>query len=125
MQPADVYRLDLAGHHEPVPMRGFRNHPGGFWVASSNPDAADHALTGSYGPADLRSALLLSDGASRLTDRFDLATWPQLIQVVTDHGPQALIRQVRAAEHTDPNGQRWPRGKAHDDATALHCRIWL
>lgn len=104
-------------------MRSYRNRPGGFWVASSKPDAAEGALTGTTAVHGLRSVLLLSDGASRLTDRFQLANWTELVQLVNDHGPDAVITRVREIERTDPDGQRWPRGKAHDDATALHCRI--
>lgn len=40
-----------------------RNSPGGFWVASPDPEAAQNALTGSRPLAGLRSVLLLSDGA--------------------------------------------------------------
>ena len=31
----------------------------------------------------------------------------------------ASARRVRAAEAADPQGERWPRGKIHDDATAV------
>ena len=40
--------------------------------------------------------------------------------VLRDHGPGGLIRQVRAAEDSDPDGARWPRSKARDNATALY-----
>ena len=40
--------------------------------------------------------------------------------VLRDQGPAGLIRQVRAAEASDPDGARWPRSKARDDATALY-----
>ncbi|MFD0886707.1 integrase, partial [Streptosporangium algeriense] len=66
----------------------------------------------------VRSAALLSDGASRLTDLFGLATWRQLLDLLAHDGPQELIARVRAAEHDDPYGTRWPRHKTHDDATA-------
>jgi hypothetical protein len=93
-------------------MRGFRNRPDGFWVASSNPDAADGAITGTIETSSIHAALLLSDGASRLTDRFALATWSQLVQLVTDQGPDALISRVRDAERTDPDGHRWPEARS-------------
>jgi hypothetical protein len=31
-----------------------------------------------------------------------------------------LVRQVRAAEATDPEGRQWPRTKRSDDATAVN-----
>ncbi|MGW2155617.1 integrase [Nonomuraea sp. NPDC001699] len=101
-------------------LRSYRNRDGGFWVAATDPLAADQALTSSM-PADrVRAAALLSDGASRLVDRFHLATWREALDTLDQHGPANLISQVRAAEHSDPRGERWPRGKTYDDATAAH-----
>ncbi|WP_436785943.1 integrase [Yinghuangia sp. YIM S10712] len=101
----------------------YRNRPGGFWVASTDPKAAAQAFTGAVPVGGLRSALLLSDGASRLVDCFGLACWSELTGLVVDSGPAELIRRVRAAEAEDPTGERWPRGKAEDDATAVLCRF--
>jgi len=98
-----------------------RNAPGGFWVASADPAAAAQALTGSTPLSGLRSALLLSDGASRLADLFGLVSWDDLAELVGRDGPAELIRQVRAAEAADPHGSRWPRSKANDDATVVYC----
>ncbi|MFI1696243.1 integrase [Streptomyces bobili] len=103
-------------------LTGLRNRPGGFWIAGPEPDAAEHALTGTVPLEALSSVTLLSDGATRLVDRFGLATWPETLAVLGSAGPVELIRRVREAEASDPDGRRWPRGKAHDDATALH---WL
>ncbi len=50
--------------------RRLKNVPGGFWVALADPDVAGQALTGSRPLAGLRSALLLSDSASRPADLF-------------------------------------------------------
>lgn len=69
------------------------------------------------------AAVLLSDGASRLADRFHLATWAEVCGILTRDGPAGLIERVRAAESADPRGQRWPRGKIHDDATAVFWAI--
>lgn len=101
----------------------YRNREGGFWVASTDPEAADHALTGSVPLTELRSFALLSDGATRLADRFKLLTWPQLGGILREHGPRELIRRTREAEDSDPDGRRWPRTKARDDATALYCQL--
>jgi hypothetical protein len=64
---------------------------------------------------------LLSDGASRLADRFRVATWAEVFNTLHTSGPAALLRQVREAEDSDPVGERWPRGKLHDDATVAYC----
>ena len=62
---------------------------------------------------------LLSDGASRLADRFHLAAWVDVCDILYRDGPSGLIEHVRTAESSDPRGERWPRGKIHDDATAV------
>ncbi|MGW1322680.1 integrase [Streptomyces antibioticus] len=103
-------------------LTGLRNRPGGFWIAGPDPQAAEHALTGSFPLDALASVTLLSDGATRLVDSFGLATWEMTSTVLCSSGPGELIRQVREAEAGDPEGRRWPRGKAQDDATVLR---WL
>ncbi len=102
-------------------LRAHRNRPGGFGVASAEPDAAAEALTGTVPCHQLRAAALLSDGASRLVDRFGLVTWDDALRTLATAGPSELLRQVRAAENGDLEGSRWPRGKVHDDATAAYC----
>ncbi|QXJ22794.1 protein phosphatase 2C domain-containing protein [Actinomadura graeca] len=96
-----------------------RNRPGGFWVASTKPEAAGEALTGSSSLDELNGVALLSDGASRLVDRFGLLGWPELLAVLRKGGPEELIARTRDAEASDPVGARWPRGKAADDASAV------
>lgn len=102
-------------------LRARRNRPDGFWVASSDPIAAAHALTGAMPLSQLHAFAALSDGATRLVDRFHQLTWPQAVHLLADDGPSALIKLTRQAEASDPTGSRWPRGKAHDDATAAYC----
>ncbi|MBL1065282.1 integrase [Streptomyces sp. 7-21] len=103
-------------------LTGLRNRPGGYWIAGPEPQAAEHAYTGRAPLQTLKSVTLLSDGATRLVDQFGLADWREALTVLGSSGPHELIRRVREAEHSDPHGRRWPRGKAHDDATVLH---WL
>lgn len=91
--------------------RARRNQPDGFWVAKDDGRAAEHALTGSR-PADgTRGAVLLSNGASRVVDRFGLLAWDQMVR----HDPAEVIRMVRAAEQAN--------NVAADDATAA-CWHW-
>jgi hypothetical protein len=100
-----------------------RNQPGGFWLAADDPATAAKTITGSEPMAAWSAVALLSDGATRLADRYDLATWDQLAAVLANEGPAGLIRQVRAAEDSDSHGQRWPRGKIRDDATAVWWQL--
>ena len=103
--------------------RRHRNHPDGFWVASIDSAAVQHALTDTVPRDGLQRGAVLSDGATRLVDRFGLLDWPSFLDVLADQGPDAIIQQVRAAEASDPDGRRWPRGKRHDDASAAFCHL--
>lgn len=101
-------------------LQKFRNRTGGLWVASTDPDAAYQAILGKVG-AELVHAALLTDGASRLVDRFQQADWGGVLDTLSLDGPGQLVDLVRKAEATDPDGTRWQRGKVHDDATAVYC----
>lgn len=114
---ADAYRHYLKA------LAAHRNAPDGFWVAGAAPKAAMQALTGTVPLTGLTAFALLSDGASRLVDSFHLADWAQLLRIVAEHGPAEVIERVRAAEHSDPDGDRWPRAKVHDDATVAYCLL--
>jgi hypothetical protein len=47
--------------------------------------------------------------------------WQDLMGILDKEGPVELIRRTREAENSDPNCQRWPRHKRHDDAAAVIC----
>jgi hypothetical protein len=67
--------------------------------------------------------VLLSDGASRLVDLFELATWEELLALLEESGPDELLGQVRTAEAVDPEGRQWPRTKRSDDATVVYLAL--
>lgn len=102
-------------------LRRHRNQAGGFWVAAIDPEAAHQALAGSVERSKVISAAVLSDGASIIVDRFHLMEWPAAFELLASAGPSGLIDKVRKAELSDATGERWPRGKVHDDATAVYC----
>jgi Protein phosphatase 2C len=95
--------------------RLLRNQPGGFWVASTSPEAAYEAVHGTCGLADDSSVLLLTDGVTRLADFYG-QTWESLAATASTKGPGALIAAVRRWEDEKPPRYR----KRHDDATAVH-----
>ncbi len=94
-------------------LRANRNHPGGFWVAKDDPRAADEAITGSCSISELNSGVLLSNGASRIVDRFQRADWPQVLAVLASSGPAEIIHRVRQEEAR--------HAVAADDATIAYC----
>ncbi|GAB2822490.1 protein phosphatase 2C domain-containing protein [Actinocorallia aurea] len=105
-------RLRMAAH---------RNRSGGFWVAGADPSAAREAIAGTVPLAAVKAVTLLTDGATRLVDLFAEASWPDLLKILHDQGPVALIHHTRQTESTDPSGTRWPRPKPTDDATIIHA----
>jgi hypothetical protein len=96
-------------------VRSHRNRPGGFWVASTDPDAASHALTGTMPAEAVQDIGLFSDGASRLVELYG-CSWNQVFSVLDADGPARVITLVRAAERETPPAH----GKQHDDATAIY-----
>lgn len=90
----------------------WRNRPGGYPVASTDPQSAHEAVTGSI--PGVRRAALLSDGVTRFAE-FGLGTWAVLLALLADGGPADLFDWLREAEDSDPEGRKWPRAKQHDD----------
>ena len=95
-------------------VRSLRNREGGFWVASTSRAAAYEAVTATFPWAEVDTFALLTDGVTRLVERFG-HTWPELLGELERTGPDHVIDLVRQAERAAPR----PRGKTHDDATAL------
>lgn len=112
---ADVRRYD------PDFVARVRNQPGGFWVAAADAAAAYQSLTGVLPRREVQRVGLMSDGITRLVERYGW-TWADVFAHVDQHGPRSLVEAVRTAETDDPDPSRW-RGKPHDDATAVIARL--
>lgn len=95
--------------------RAVRNTPNGYWIAQATADAAAHAITKDWPVRDVARATVMTDGASCLVDTYQLASWGDLLTLLSTQGPRGVINRVREAEATDPDGRRWPRYKASDD----------
>ncbi|MFI7212967.1 hypothetical protein ACIBP4_00195 [Micromonospora maritima] len=94
-----------------------RNRPGGWWVAAADPNAAQYAQVASYPIDAMRRAAVLSDGATRPVDQMEIYGWPEYLDLMDKVGPAGLIANVRSVESNDPQGDRYPRTKRHDDAS--------
>jgi hypothetical protein len=113
-------RVDLLPEYTFEAVRRLRNQPGGFWVASTAPKAAYEAVAGTTDRAVVEAVAVLTDGASRYAERYG-HSWDELVEVLASDGPQGLIDQVREYDTDAPVGSF--RGKRHDDATAVFCRL--
>ncbi len=115
-------RIDLVPEYTFAAVRRLRNQPGGFWVASTTPKAAYEAVTGTTERGEVELIAVLTDGASRYSERYG-HSWEDLVDVLDTNGPQALIDRVRQHDADAADGTF--RGKRHDDATAVICRLAL
>ncbi|GAA2465251.1 protein phosphatase 2C domain-containing protein [Streptomyces macrosporus] len=100
-------------------LEGLRNAEGGFFTAAADPAVASRAVTGAVPRERVRALAALSDGVTRWAETFRLGDWDALMAVLRKEGPRSLIARVRAAESADRAGTAFPRGKVHDDATAV------
>ncbi len=100
-------------------LRARRNQPGGYWIAKDDPHAATQAVTGSVPLGRLNGAALLSNGASRIVDPYQLSEWPTVLELLRTRGPDEILRQIREAE-TEVAGSL-PGFHDSDDATVAYC----
>jgi hypothetical protein len=112
-----VAAVDVAGVRRwPVEyVAQVRNREGGYWVAASDPEAAEEAFTGSWPSGRIGEVLLCTDGLTRLVERYGYE-WPALFE----SGVEDLIDLVRELEAADTRFR--PRAKRHDDATGVLLR---
>jgi Protein phosphatase 2C len=96
-------------------VRSCRNVPGGFWVASTKPEAAYHAVRGSISLDAGAEIGIFTDGVTRLVE-FYQHTWDSLFELLRKRQPQGVISSVREMEQ-----MRQPSyGKRHDDASVAY-----
>lgn len=98
--------------------RARRNRPDGYWIAKDDPRAADEAVRVSLPLAQGTGVGLLSNGASRIVDPYQLATWPEVVRMLDRTGPAEVIRRVR-----DTEARRSGEDPRADDATVARVRV--
>ncbi|QPC88147.1 hypothetical protein GA830_16345 [Mesorhizobium sp. NBSH29] len=101
--------------------RGCYNSEGGsVWTLGTEPAAAKHLVCEQL-PAKLPAiGLLCTDGFAALCDLYNRYDPKGLVEAAHTCGLKALMAQLRTIEKSeDPDGQRYPRFKVSDDATAL------
>jgi hypothetical protein len=102
--------------------RRHRNVPGGYWIASDEPAAADEAITASF-PVDLvRWVVLASDGVADVLEAAGMS-WDGLAQLDSDDLASALADLQTWETRTDPDGLALPRSKRHDDKAIAVVRV--
>jgi hypothetical protein len=118
-----------AGNNRPEFLSALRvarnnvNTQKGGWLFGPNPQAADH-VRGKHLDAPAGTALLLaSDGFLALASDYGLYDPESLVAAAQTKGLEALGRELRLTEESDPEGLRFARFKKSDDATAVLLRL--
>jgi|SRR4051794_16179808 hypothetical protein len=98
--------------------RARMNRDDGYWIASIEPRAADHAHCASVECVKGTRLLLASDGFFAAEQTFGVVTgWAHVINGGITL--KEIMGRVRLAERSDPDCMKYPRLKPSDDASAL------
>jgi hypothetical protein len=103
--------------------RAHRNIPGGYWIASANPEAAEHAITLTLPVALLEWIALATDGAADAARHLGLDDWEAIARCDEARLSGLLQRCHEWEETTDPDGRQRPRAKRHDDKAIATIRL--
>jgi hypothetical protein len=103
--------------------RMLANIPGGYWVLGLDDACLEHRREAAFPLARPAHILLCTDGFAALCDRYEAYDPAQLVAAARDEGLLALAQRLRAIEEADAVGERHPRWKKSDDATALLLRL--
>ncbi len=96
----------------------------GVWTLGLEPMAAKNLWTEALSISDGYHALLCSDGFSALVTDYHRYSAETLLDAALGEGLVALMDELRQIERvTDSDGQKYPRFKQSDDATALLVQV--
>jgi len=118
-----------AGHNRPEFLFALRrarntvNTKEGGWLFGTDPSAADHLARRTLDVREDSLVLLATDGFLALVSDYGAYDAEALVLAATSRGLAELGRQLREIETADAEGQRYPRFKASDDATAVLLRL--
>jgi len=100
-----------------------RINSGRNWLFSPDARAAGHVSRHHMPLQKDALVLLASDGFLALASDYDAYSIKELMAAVAAKGLAALGEELRAIEDTDPLGEKFPRFKKSDDATAVLLRV--
>ena len=103
--------------------RARRNVPGGYWIASADPAAAEHAITHTVPMALLEWIVLATDGAVDTAQYLGLDDWEAIARFNQAELTTLLQRCHDWEANTDPHGRQRPRAKRHDDKAIATVRL--
>jgi serine/threonine protein phosphatase PrpC len=106
-------------------LRATRNriNSGGHWLFTPDVRSASHAARRTMKVTPGALILLASDGFLALASDYGAYSVDGLMAAATDKGLAALGKELRTIEAGDAGGDKFPRFKKSDDATALLLRL--
>jgi len=106
-------------------LRATRNriNSGGHWLFTPDVRSASHAARRTIKVAPGALILLASDGFLALASDYGAYSVDGLMAAAADKGLAALGKELRTIEAGDAGGDKFPRFKKSDDATALLLRL--
>lgn len=103
--------------------RQLKNKPDGYWILDPSGVALEHLNVMQFSVEAIDYVCAMSDGLERAFDLFGLADPAAFLATATRESFDELIVRLRAEERQDPDFDRYPRLKMHDDATCF--MLWL
>jgi serine/threonine protein phosphatase PrpC len=86
------------------------------WGLGMDPEAADHATHIQFDCSRLGQMYIMSDGFSRIVDKFGLCSdWQQATDWIAEQGIERAFERLRTIEQKDSDCTSFPRIKTHDD----------
>jgi Protein phosphatase 2C len=106
-------------------LRAVRNriNSGSYWLFSPDARAASHVSRRAIKAAAGAELLLATDGFLALASDYGVYGADSLMAAALTKGLAAMGEELRAIEACDSGGDKFPRFKKSDDATALLVRI--
>ncbi|MFE2750463.1 protein phosphatase 2C domain-containing protein [Actinosynnema sp. NPDC059335] len=98
----------------------WRNRPSGYWIAESDPEAANEAVERDLPADEVEWLILATDGAQRTIDHLGIP-WNEVAQMSSSELEDLLRELHRWEEVEDRAATLLPRAKVHDDKTIV---VW-
>ncbi len=94
-----------------------QNNVNGYWVASLDPEAAEHAIYGIIDYKENYRIIAASDGMERLVSVFGFVnSLDELINKIINEGEETIFDELRKLEMDNSNFLK-PVSSTHDDAS--------
>ena len=103
--------------------RQLKNKPDGYWILDPSGVALEHLNVRRFCIEDIDYVCAMSDGLERAFNLFGLADSAVFLADATRESFDELLVRLRAEERQDPDFDRYPRLKMHDDATCFMLRL--